>query len=210
MECSVKHRSAGGLGAYIAAAVYGLVSACGPAESVDEAAEAPVGVVDSILPIEEEMRRFREVLGPEPDGLTGGAPSRDALVARFAAAIVASDTAAFADMLMTLDEFGWLYYPHSRFTAPPYELPPGLVWFQIENGSGSGIGRLFERHVGRPFTLLGYSCDPEPVVEERNRVWERCDVRFDTPDDKPRDLQLFGSILERGGVFKFMSYANGY
>jgi hypothetical protein len=113
-------------------------------------------------------------------------------------------------MAMTRDEFGWLYYPHTMYTAPPYELPPGLVWFQIENGSHQGLGRLLERLAGRPLEVLGYSCAPEPLVEERNRTWADCTVRFHPPGEDTREIRLFGSILERDGVFKFISYSNGF
>jgi hypothetical protein len=179
-----------------------------PREAAAVTSDQP-SVVDSILPIEEEIRRFRTVLGPDPERLSGGATTVAALVDRFERALAETDTAAFADMVMTRDEFGWLYYPTSIFTAPPYELAPSLVWFQIENGSSRGLGRLLERLGGRPIGITGHTC-PEPVIQGINRVWEGCVVRFDTPDAQPRELQLFGSILERDGVFKFVSYTNGF
>ncbi|HET8784860.1 MAG TPA: hypothetical protein VFM38_04450, partial [Candidatus Limnocylindrales bacterium] len=44
----------------------------------------PGYVVDSILPIEEELRRFRVGLGAAPSHLVGGASSRETLIRRFA------------------------------------------------------------------------------------------------------------------------------
>lgn len=190
-----------------------FLAACG-SESPEAAAAAiearPHGTVDSIFPIEEEIRRFRAVLGPDPGRLAGGAASLDALVERFERALVEADTAAFADMLMTRDEFGWLYYPTTIFTAPPYELAPSLVWFQVENGSSRGLGRLLDRLGGRPIEFTAYTCASEPLIQGLNRVWESCVVRFDAPDEEPRELRLFGSVLERDGVFKFVSYTNGF
>jgi hypothetical protein len=173
-------------------------------------ADRPATVVDSILPIEEELRRFRAVIGPEIGALQGGADSRDALVERFVEALAASDTSALAGLAMTIDEFGWLFYPHTPYVAPPYELPPNLVWFQIENGSSRGLGRLLERLAGRPLDVRGYECSPEPVDQGPNRLWEGCTVRFTMPDEGPRAMALFGSILERDGVFKFVSFTNGF
>ncbi len=166
--------------------------------------------VDSIFPIEESLRRFRAELGPAPSRLSGGAASRDALVERFVASLAASDTAAFADMLMTRDEFGWLYYPHTRYTSRPYELAPALLWFQIENGTSRGIGRLLDRLGGTTLAVLDYTCAPEPLLEERNHIWEDCAVRIDPPEGEPTYMRLFGSILERDGVFKFASYTNDF
>jgi hypothetical protein len=196
-----------------ALALAALLGACQPAGGHGDGAARPDTVrtiVDSILPIDEELRRFRSALGEEPTSLLGGAPSLDALVERFVSALEAADTAAFRDMLLTRGEFAWLYYPHTRFTASPYELAPGLLWFQIENGTSRGFGRLLERMGGRPAHAAGHACPPEPRTEGPNRVWEGCVVHLRPPEGEPRDLELFGSILERGGVYKFVSYSNGF
>lgn len=198
--------------AVIAAVI--LTAACSP-----RAPEAPAEVeadtirtiVDSIFPIQEELRRFRDALGGEaPTGLSGGASSRDALVDRFVTALEAADTATFQDLLLTRAEFAWLYYPHTRFTAPPYELAPGLLWFQMENGTSRGFHRMMLRMGGRPAHVAGYACPQEPLVEGPNRVWEECVLHLAPPGGEARDFRLFGSILERDGIFKFVSYTNGF
>ncbi|MGE0160542.1 MAG: hypothetical protein AB7T31_14115 [Gemmatimonadales bacterium] len=193
------------------AAAAAWLPACGreAPEPADAApADAPRGVVDSIFPVEEELHRFQATLGPEPTRLVGGATSLDALVARFARAVEASDTAAFRDMLLTRDEFGWLYYPTTRFTVPPYRHPPALVWFEIENGSSHGLSRIFSQLAGRPLGMKGFTCPPEPRTEGRNEVLEGCVVRIEGPEGTV-DATLFGSVLARDGVFKFVSYTNG-
>jgi hypothetical protein len=168
-------------------------------------------IVDSIFPIEEELRRFRATLpGEAPGTLAGGAPTRDELVDRFISALEAADTAAFRDMLLTRAEFAWLYYPHTRFTEPPYELAPGLLWFQMENGTSRGFSRLMDRMGGRAAHADGYTCPSDARAEGPNRVWEDCVVRLRPPGGEARELRLFGSILERGGVYKFVSYSNGF
>ena len=192
--------------------IAGSLVACG-SESPEPAAaamvDAPREVVDSIFPIEEELRRFRALLGPEPVGLSGGSGSLDSLLDRFVRAVTAADTAAFADLLMTRDEFGWLYYPTTRFTSRPYELAPGMVWFQIENGTSQGLSRLLTRLGGRPLEVTAHKCPSEPRAEGRNRIWEGCTVQIDRREGR-LDASLFGSILERDGVFKFVSYTNGF
>jgi len=52
----------------------------------------PGYVVDSILPVEEELRRFRAAVGPATDGLVGASTRRDALVCRSAPAPERGDT----------------------------------------------------------------------------------------------------------------------
>lgn len=166
--------------------------------------------IDSILPIEEALRRFRETVGPEPTTLAGGARSRDALVGRFVQALAAHDTTAFADMLMGAAEFVWLYYPHTRYSAPPYRQAPELVWFQVQNSTSRGLGRLLTRLGGTALEVLDHQCAPEPLVEGPNHIWEECTLLVGTPGGAAREMRLFGSILERAGVFKFVSYTNDF
>jgi hypothetical protein len=168
----------------------------------------PGTIVDSILPIEEEIRRFRATLSEAPDRLEGGAASRDELVNRFVAAVEAADTLALRDLLVTRAEFAYLYYPHTMYTRPPYELSPALLWFQIETGTNTGLSRMMEAFAGRPLEWTGYRCAPDPRTEGDNRVWADCRVLLAPREGEPAEAALFGSILERNGVFKFVSYSN--
>ena len=91
------------LKALLGAAAIAALAACG---SPDARADLPESgrVVDSILPREEALRRFREGLAPV-DSLAGGAGSRDELVAAFVRGIAAADTAAIARMAVSRAEF---------------------------------------------------------------------------------------------------------
>lgn len=166
------------------------------------------GVVDSILPLPEALARFRAGLAANPDTLRHAAPSRDALVARWAAAVAASDTATLNALLLDRAEFAWLYYPGSRMSLPPYEAPPGLLWGQLLATSESGIAQLLRAHGGAPVRVLALRCPAPPVSEGRNRLHERCEVRVRTASRELPFTRLFGTILERDGRFKFLGYAN--
>jgi hypothetical protein len=162
--------------------------------------------VDSILPIEEELRRFRADLADTARALRGGEASRDALVRRFVEAVESSDTAAVRAMLLTASEFAWLYYPSSINARPPYELGPGLAWFQLQNGSSKGISRAWQRFAGRPLGVAGHDC-PAPTGQGGNTIRDGCRlVRVAAGDTT--SIRLFGAIVEREGRFKFLSYAN--
>jgi hypothetical protein len=165
-----------------------------------------LGVVDSVFPIDEEIRRFREGL-PEATALSDGATSRDELVQRFLAALERADTAALRPLLLTRSEFGYLYYPHTMYTRDPYELSPALLWFQLQNVTGDSLTQLLRVIAGEPLHATGYECEEEPKVEGPNRVWSECRVTLDPPDGDPTQVRLFGSIVERDGAFKFVSYA---
>ncbi len=186
--------------------VAALVAACGIPAGGDT--RRPV-YVDSVFPIEEEIRRFRATLEEEPTSLRDGAESREELVRRLVDALERTDTLALAGLVLTRAEFGVLYYPHTKYLAQPYTLSPALLWFLIQNESSRGITRALRRYGGRPLRYLGHRCDPEePEVQGPNRIWTGCVVIFTGPDGKPVEEQLFGSILERQGRYKFISFSN--
>jgi hypothetical protein len=178
-----------------------LAAACGDGQPPEQA-----GVVDSTLPIPVLLDRFRAGLD-RPVELSGGAGSLDELVARFARAVEAADSAAFRDLALTRAEFAWLYYPALPEAAPPYELDPGLMWFMIEGNSGRGLYALLEAVGGRPLGMVSYSCESErhhgPLT-----LWGPCLVRRVQNGADTVTESLFGPVVSRDGRFKFVSYAN--
>jgi hypothetical protein len=183
-------------------------AACNERAAVQNASASP-GVVDSIFPVEADIRRFKaELRGSAPTHLEGGAESKEALATGFIRALETSDTVALRDMVLTSWEFIELYYPYSAYTKPPYKQSPRLMWFLMEQNSEKGISRALTRFGGKPTGYRGLACSDAPVVQGANRIWERCQVRWDAAPEKPDGILLFGSILERGGHFKFISYAN--
>ncbi len=190
-----------------------FAAACDPGisdESGQGVAEARTPtVIDSIFPVEEEIRRFLETLPTEVTELSGGESGRDALVERFVRSLEAADTTDLARMAMSRGEFGYLYYPSSRYTARPYRLSPALVWYQNQNVGGRGFTRLLRRYAGEDMQFISYSCPEEPEIEGDNQFWHRCTVRH-LYEGEPVEIQLFGSIWERDGHYKLVGYANGF
>lgn len=178
-------------------------------DSVNRA--SPGYIVDSILPVEEEIRRFRAAVGGSAvTGLEQASPSREALVQRLAAAIISYDSVALQRTVVTAREFIDLVYPESPYTKPPYRQAPGLVWTLITEPSNAGRRRLLAKLGGKSLAVSGPTCPGAPEVQGRNRLWKACTVRYASDGDATRTGRLFGSILERDGRFKFMSLANQY
>jgi len=171
----------------------------------------PGYVVDSILPIEEEMRRFSAAIGGTPVTALGHAsPSRDALVKRIVGDVSRADSADLRGALLTPREFADLVYPNSPYTHPPYRQAPGLVWMLISNPSESGFTRLMRRRGGQPYRLTGYACDPKPDRQGPNTLWQNCSVRLVDEQGDTTTQRWFGSIIERDGRFKLVSYKNQF
>jgi hypothetical protein len=177
-----------------------------PAPQQDPAPDAYTTVVDSIFPIEEELRRFRSGL-EEVTSLADGASSRDELVERFLVALERGDTTALAPLLLTRAEFAYLYYPHTVYTRPPYELSPGLLWFQMENLTSRGLTRMLKTFGGRALNADGYVCEEPPSSEGPGQVWSECRIVLAPPSGERTTVRLFGSILGQGGRFKFVTYS---
>lgn len=171
----------------------------------------PGYVIDSILPVEEQLRRFRASIGGTPvTSLQHGSPSRGALIDRFMRALVAGDSAVLRAMVVSPREFADLIYPESPNVRPPYQQDPALVWRTIQNPSESGFIRLVRRAGGVPVKLKSYRCDAKPVSEGVNRLWGNCVLTLVGKQGDTSTHRFFGSILERGGRFKFMSYKNEF
>ncbi|MBC7790356.1 MAG: hypothetical protein H7Z74_10455 [Anaerolineae bacterium] len=165
-------------------------------------------IVDSVFPVEEALRRFRADIPLAPSNLSGGAQTREELVRNFVRALQQTDTTALGRMLITRAEFAYLYYPTSRASRPPYEEAPDLNYLRSREHSGKGIRRALALFARRPAQYEGYSCSPKTRKEENNILWGPCIVKADTGTGPPVDLSLFGTIIEREGQFKFLSYAN--
>lgn len=171
----------------------------------------PGYVVDSILPVEEELRRFRVAVGGQPvTALTGGSQPREALVRRFMKALAADDSAELRTMELNAREFADLVYPESPYTHAPYRQSPALVWNQIQNPSASGFRRLVRRLGNQPLQYLDHRCDSNPDRQGRNLLWTNCSVRLRGPNGDTTTHRLFGSVIQRDGSFKIVSYRNEF
>ena len=162
-----------------------------------QAAAAPPQHVDSVIPREVEVARFRAGL-ERPSGLVNAAPTRDALVARYVRALEQSDTAALAGLAINRAEFAYLYYPTNPEAQPPYDLSPELMWFLMQEGSRKGLLRALEQ-TRRPLSANRLHVQRPAEPPGRDAAWTSCLVQQE---------RLFGPILERDGRFKFVSFAN--
>jgi hypothetical protein len=184
----------------------GWDASVGEPEVALEARHTPVHV-DSTFPIEEEIRRFREGL-TRPSGLTGGADSMDELVEGLIRSLEAADTLAIAELGLSRTEFAWHYYPYTQYVERPYELPPGLVWFQLQNRSSQGLTRLLRAYAGRTLYYTGYRCPDEGEVFGEGHIWHACTLLGELPTGEKVEERLFGSILALDGRYKLVSFSN--
>jgi hypothetical protein len=184
-----------------------LITGAGCSRSEASGSRPPAAaVVDSALPTEEALRRFRQGR-TEPAGLRGGKSDPEALVRAFVSALERRDTVGLRALALDAEEFAWLYYPSSPMSRPPYQLAPDLMWLQLQVQSEKGASLLLSERGGAPLAYLGHRCASERR-EGENRVLGHCRVRRVTAERDTVEESLFGLIVERAGVYKFVNYAN--
>ena len=187
------------------AAVAMLFAGCRDAAQDAEAAVT----VDSIRAPARALALFRDGL-PIVDSLSGGAPSRDSLVARFTDAVARQDTAAVRAMVLDRAEYGWIYFPSLQRMNPATNMQPEVMWMLHTQESEKGITRVMRRLGGGQARFGAYACEAAPRVEGANRYWDACMVQTVARDGEQATLKLFGSLIERGGRWKIVSYANDF
>jgi hypothetical protein len=187
------------------ATVVGSAVACDRPEVRAEG--PPHHPVDSILSGEEALRKFRQGLRPVTV-LEGGQESRDRLVAGFLRGLESRDTLTLTSMAVSRSEFAYLYYPTTPHRLPPYELEPGLMWHLLLQRSDRGLRRSLAAYGGQRLLLLSYDCGTEASREGDNTISGPCVMRVRNEQGRTTSLRLFSQIIERGGRYKFLSYAN--
>lgn len=180
-----------------------LSGACSEARAPADTAQAnpPDYVVDSILPPDEALRRFRE--GTDSVAALNGRPSLRELLEDFRRAATAGDTAALRALAIDRGEFAWLVYPESRLARPPFRQPPDIAWLMLRQASDGGLRKLLARRA--TMSLLAARCPDSTSVEGRMRTISGCTVRVQTSDNV-RDIRLFGRVVELDGRWKIVGF----
>lgn len=170
----------------------------------------PADKIDSILPMAEYLRIFRQNLD-QPRHLEGGEASREALARRFLAAVARQDTAALMDLLVTRAEFAWLVFPQHIYAKPPYELDPAIFWLQLRAESDKGLQRALQRYNAQSPAFLGLQCrrDTVQLAPGPITMWSSCVVRYRNGKEI-ETRRLFGSIVEQHSQVKLLSMANEF
>lgn len=165
--------------------------------------------IDSILPSGEALRRFQSEL-PVVTQLDHAARGRDELVSEFIKALERTDSSALKKLALSKAEYAFLYFPSSVYSRRPYELAPDIAWLLNDQNSRKGSTRILQRVSGRDLRFGGYTCGTS-VREQENVFWRDCQVRYVDPASSRRvTRKLFGTIMQRGDRYKFLSYANDF
>lgn len=169
----------------------------------------PGTIIDSVFPMPEMLRRFRDSL-PATATLLHAAPTRDALLRSFIAALAASDRVMLGHLALSRAEFAYVYFPNVADTTSDVTLSPQRRWDQLTLNSEKGVRRALTRLGGNALTLQSYNCPNAPVVRGTLRMHEGCTVRLTESGTGATAFSghLFGTIVEQAGRYKFAGYSN--
>lgn len=169
----------------------------------------PGYVVDSILPVEEQLRRFRVDL-PEVTTLASDARSREAIVREVVSAVEKGDAPRLASLAVSPAEYAWLVYPATEHVSGPMTQAPQLAWYLLSTASDVGQRRLLERLGSQPLRVTGHTCATRPVHQGANEIWSGCMVIRRNEEGREVRQRLFGALIEREGRWKVLSFANDF
>jgi hypothetical protein len=169
----------------------------------------PGYIIDSILPVEEEIRRFQATIPVRPHAFSSAARSRSDLVTEFVRALERNDTTALRRLVVDRAEFGYLIYPTSPNAGPPYRQSPDLVWLSRSASTDKALSRLFARFGGKRLRYAGFTCPGSSDRQGANALWSGCVVERVESAGATTRLRMFGPIIAREGRFKFLSLTNG-
>ncbi len=172
----------------------------------DSLLKTPGYVVDSIFPPEEALRRFQTEAGGVPvASLSGGEGSVDALLKRYWATLARGDSLALTPIVVSKPEFAYLYFPESA--EPGNGMQPHVSWLLLSNNSGRGLARAMQLAAGADSTLQGTTCVDRKLEAGASTIVGPCAI-IRMKNAQPDTVWITSHVIERGGVFKLMSFAN--
>jgi hypothetical protein len=181
------------------------VASCGRSAESRPVVPPTQAVVADTASIATLLTRFR--LGLSPVSELEGSRTRDALVRAWVEGMATGNADALDSLTLNRSEFAYLYYPDSPQSKPPYELEPDLMWMQIRSHSQRGLSRALANYGKGDLHFLRYQCVSAPEIAGPIALYNQCTV---THLDAGKEVTepLFGSILRRGGRFKFVGLSN--
>ena len=188
--------------ATLAAVAATAVSANGNPRFAADSPTAIGSVVDSVLPVEESLRRFK--VGLSPSAALAGPSSLDELINEFFTALQRVDTAALQNLTISRAEYAYLYYPTSIYARKPYQLSPDVAWMLFAANNKKGVARALREFGGARARIASVGCLRERS-EGLNRYLEECHLELQRGTAAKVDLRLFGSVIVMDGHYKLLS-----
>ena len=121
-------------------------------------------------------------------------------------ALAADDFDRLDALALNQLEFRTVVWPELPSSRPERGVPFDYAWGDLHQKSTNELRRLVHRAGGTPLELVSIGFDGESTVYETFTVHRESRLTVRDQEGTERDVQLFGSILQRGDEYKLFSY----
>jgi len=142
--------------------------------------------------------------GREPLGQAAASP--DALGKAVLAALEHGDETTLHDLAVTEQEFREHVWPDLPAARPERNLPFSYVWGDLRQKSDASLRGTLAEYRGRHFELVGIRSTGETTRYNTYLVHRETVLSVRDSDGAVHELRVFGSTLQKDGVWKVFSY----
>ncbi|NUQ81853.1 MAG: hypothetical protein HUU10_09610 [Bacteroidetes bacterium] len=155
---------------------------------------------------------FTALIGCKPTGsdfvpLSAGVSSMDSVAIRFIAALNEGDTAAIGNLVISEYEHNQLLLPefHLHYPAATPD-QADVIWENLSKKILKGSLYLIGNHMKRNYQFKSLTFE-DPVEEFKTfRIHTNSLLTVLDSTGAERSFKLFGSVVERNGQYKILSY----
>ena len=138
--------------------------------------------------------------------LSDSADSPEQLAAAVLEALASRDRDALLRLAVDETEFRGEVWPELPASRPERNLPFGYVWTDLKTKSDAGLDRVLAEHGGLRYQLQQLRFNRPSTKYDSFLIHREAMVDVRAPDGTALTLQLFGSVIQKGGRFKVFSY----
>lgn len=154
-----------------------------------------------------------DTLSPNPAPLTGGKSSIEELVEAGLKGLKEKDTVTLLALMVTPEEYSTIIYPElGKYWSGARDRRETIAEWLRTNHFGSaekGLRRSLRDFGGASFKLQNVTFQDSTQNYPSFTIHQQMLVSVADQDNKQRELKIFGSVVEKDGVFKLLSWREG-
>ena len=135
-------------------------------------------------------------------------PSPEALAGAVLEALVQRDRAMLDALALNEQEFRDHVWPELPASRPERNLPFSYVWGDLHQKSEGALAQTLAARGGQRYDLVSVRGTGETTDYQTYRVHRETVLVVRDPAGVQQELKLFGSMLEKNGMWKVFSYVN--
>ena len=139
--------------------------------------------------------------------LPNSSKSLDVLAHSVLDAVSRRDHTTLRALALNEEEFRRYVWPELPASRPERNTPFSYIWGDLRTKSDADLHEMLAAHGGRTYRLERVTFTGETTQYDSFVVHRDSTLEVRDPDGTRHTLQLFGSVIEKGGRFKVFSYA---